>query len=409
MPPINAAIIIGAGIAGPAAALALRRIGVDAVICEAHPEPADHVGSFLNTASNGIAALEQLDLAETVERAGVPTTRMQFWSGTGKPLGTVANGTVLDSGRTSVTIQRGELNRLLRHAAEDAEVEVVSGRRLVGARHSDTGAQAEFADGTTMEADLIIGADGIHSKLRSIINSSAEQPRYSKLLSIGGRTRGVALPAAEPGTFNMMFGRDAFFSYLPAASGDVWWFANLPEPNEPPRGALAAVDDTAWRERLLRSFARDTGPVADLVEASAGPLGAYAIHDLPTVRDWSRGRMVLIGDAAHATSPSAGQGASMALESALQLAVSLRNARNVAQALHAYEQTRRPRVERIVRYSARLSGSKTAGPVARRIRDVAMPIALRHFAKPEAHAWMYDHVVELSPNDATAQTAGGRG
>ncbi len=408
MPPLNTAIIIGAGIAGPAAALSLRRIGVDAVICEAHPEPADHVGSFLNTASNGIAALEQLDLADTIEQAGIPTTRMRFWSGTGKPLGTVENGTVLASGRTSVTIQRGDLNRLLRRAAQDAGIEIMSGRRLVGARHSSTGVQAEFADGTTIEADLLIGADGIHSRLRSIIDAAADRPRYSKLLSIGGRTRGVPVPAAEPGTFNMMFGREAFFSYLPAAQGDVWWFANLPEPNEPPRGALAAVDDAAWRERLLRTFARDTGPVADLVEASEGPLGAYAIHDLPTVRKWSRGRMVLIGDAAHATSPSAGQGASMALESALQLAVALRSAPSVDEALHDYEQTRRQRVERIVRYSARLSGSKTAGPVARRIRDVAMPIALRHFAKPEAHAWMYDHVIEL-PAHFAAQTEGQRG
>lgn len=409
MPPLTTAIIIGAGIAGPASALALRRIGVDTVICEAHPEPADHVGSFLNTASNGIAALDQLDLADTIEQAGVPTPRMQFWSGTGKRLGTVANGTVLPSGRTSVTIRRGELNRLLRDAAEDAGIEVLAGRRLVAARTSSTGVEAEFEDGSTMQADLLIGADGIHSHLRRIIDPAAEQPRYSKLLSIGGRTRGVVPREAEPGTFNMMFGREAFFSYLPAAPGEVWWFANLPEPHEPPRGALAAIDDETWRERLLRTFDHDRGPASDLIQASDTPLGAYAIHDLPTVRTWSRGRMVLIGDAAHATSPSAGQGASMALESALELAVALRDAPGVLQALRAYERIRRPRVERVVRYSARLSGSKAAGPLARRFRDRAMPIALKHFAKPESHAWMYDHVIDLADNEVGGDMARDQG
>jgi FAD-dependent urate hydroxylase len=93
----------------------------------------------------------------------------------------------------------------------------------------------------------------------------------------------------------------------------------------------------------------------------------------------------------------------MALESALQLAVSLRDAPGVLKAFHDYEQTRRPRVERVVRYSARLSGSKTAGPISRRIRDIAMPIALRHFANPEAHAWMYEHTIELAPSPAARQ------
>ena len=394
MPPIDRALIIGAGIAGPAAALALRRIGVDAVVYEAHPKPADHIGSFLNTASNGIAALAELGLADEVSRAGIATPRMTFWSGTGKRLGDVANGTQLADGHTSTTIRRGELNRILREAALAAGIPIESGRRLVGAQTTSEGVRAVFDDGSSTSGGLLIGADGIHSDLRRIIDPDAKPPRYTGLLSIGGQTTGIDV-GAEPGTFNMMFGRDAFFSHLVREPGDVWWFANLPEPHEPQRGMLAAVPAAAWRTRLLETFAHDRGPARELITGAAGDLGAYAIHDLPTVARWHRGPMVLVGDAAHATSPSAGQGASMALESALQLAVCLRDAGSVTGGLADYEAVRRPRVERVVRYSARLSGSKTAGPIGRRLRDLAMPFALEHFANPGSHAWMYEHTISL--------------
>jgi FAD-dependent urate hydroxylase len=394
MVAIEKALVIGAGIAGPAVALALHRIGVEAVVYEAYPEPADHVGSFLNTASNGIAALQQLALADEVVRAGIPTPHMTFWSGSGKYLGQVANGSRLPDGKTSTTIRRGDLNRILREAALAEGIRIESGRRLVHADSAGSVVHAHFDDGTSASGDLLVGADGIHSAVRRMISADTEKPRYSGLLSVGGQTRGVDVDAS-PGTFNMMFGRDAFFSHLVREPGEVWWFANLPEPQEPARGRLATVSVKAWRERLLRTFAPDRGPATALLSAADDHMGAYAIHDLPTVTAWHRDRMVLLGDAAHATSPSAGQGASMALESALQLTVCLRDAATLADALTDYETIRRPRVERVVRYSARLSGSKTAGPIGRRLRDLAMPFALKHFANPAAHAWMYDHRIDL--------------
>jgi FAD-dependent urate hydroxylase len=104
--------------------------------------------------------------------------------------------------------------------------------------------------------------------------------------------------------------------------------------------------------------------------------------------------VVLIGDAAHATSPSSGQGTSMAFEDAVVLARCLRDASTPEAAFVAYEEARRARVERVVAYSRRLGGTKTAGPVARWFRDLTMPIGLRFAASEKSQAWLYRYHID---------------
>jgi FAD-dependent urate hydroxylase len=104
--------------------------------------------------------------------------------------------------------------------------------------------------------------------------------------------------------------------------------------------------------------------------------------------------MVITGDAAHATLPSSGQGASMAIEDAILLAKCLRDCAEVSTALATYERLRRRRVERVVAYSARVGQSKTLGTVGRWLRDLAMPLALRLFASPNAQAWLYRYHID---------------
>lgn len=128
--------------------------------------------------------------------------------------------------------------------------------------------------------------------------------------------------------------------------------------------------------------------------ATTSELAAYPVHDLPEVPTWHRGPMVIIGDAAHATSPSSGQGASLAIEDAVILAKCLRDLPDAPRAFAAYEELRRGRVERVVRYSARIGRSKTPGPIGRWLRDLVMPLALKAFANPAAHAWLYAHHIE---------------
>ena len=117
---------------------------------------------------------------------------------------------------------------------------------------------------------------------------------------------------------------------------------------------------------------------------------------MPVVPTWHRDSMVIIGDAAHATSPSSGQGASLAIENAIVLAKCLRDCDGVPNALATYERLRRTRVERVVAYSARVSQSKTPGTVGRWLRDLVMPFALKVFASPDAQAWLYAYHIDWS-------------
>jgi 2-polyprenyl-6-methoxyphenol hydroxylase-like FAD-dependent oxidoreductase len=152
--------------------------------------------------------------------------------------------------------------------------------------------------------------------------------------------------------------------------------------------------------QLREAFTRDAGPAIALVDATQDDVAAYPIFDLPSVPRWHAGRLVITGDAAHATSPTSGQGASMAIEDAVVLASCLRKTRVVEDAFRTYETLRRRRVERVVQYGARISRTKTAGPVGRWVRDLCMPVALKLFASPNAHAWLYRHHIswaDLAP------------
>src|SRR5262245_46662933 len=127
----RSALIIGCGIGGPVAAMALQKAGIRAAIFEAQRGNADYVGSFLNTASNALDALDLIDVQPDVVARGFPTPRMTMWSGSGKRLGDVANGMTLPNGVGSITIERGRLHAALRAAALERGIPICEGKKLV--------------------------------------------------------------------------------------------------------------------------------------------------------------------------------------------------------------------------------------------------------------------------------------
>lgn len=369
------ALIIGSGIAGPAAAMALQKAGIDSVVYEAHPTAAAGIGTFLTLATNGVDALRTLDADRPAVAAGFPTTAMVLWSGTGKRLGTVQVSATLAEGISGYTLKRADLYTALHDQATARGIRIEHGKRLVGVARSDGGVQAQFADGTEASGELLIGCDGIHSTARRLIDPHAPAPTYARLINLGGYVRGVRVDAA-PGTYHMVFGKRAFFGYAVAPDGEVWWFANVPEAHEPARGALADISTDAWRRRLMGLFADDAGPATRLIQATPHDLAASAFHTLPHLPHWHSDRMVVIGDAAHAPSPSSGQGASLSIEDAVQLAKCLRDSAAVGPAFAAFEQARRMRVERIIKAAARVNNDKAATGVARVMRDLMLPLFL---------------------------------
>jgi 2-polyprenyl-6-methoxyphenol hydroxylase-like FAD-dependent oxidoreductase len=386
------ALVIGAGVAGPVAAMALQRAGVDATVHEAHPGPADDVGAFLTLQVNGLAALRAIGADRVATGLGFPTPRMRFRSGTGKVLGELGTGAPLADGTVGVTLRRSDLYRALCDEAQRRGIRIEHGHRLVDSTPVPGGVRAEFADGSSATAAILVGADGLRSRVRQIIDPGAAPARYVPVLNIGG----YAPPqptGARPGEYEMIFGKRAFFGFTVAPDGQVWWFANPPRREEPAPGELEAMTTQQWRSWLLDLFAADNTPACRIIESTPGELSGWATFDMPSVRRWHRERMVLIGDAAHATSPASGQGASMAIEDAVELGRCLRDLPEPDAAFAAYERLRRDRVERVVAQGARSSNSKAAGPLARVLRDAFLPIFLRRTGQ-QAATWLHEYAID---------------
>ena len=221
--------------------------------------------------------------------------------------------------------------------------------------------QTTFADGTSATGDLLIGCDGIHSAVRTIIDPAAPAPTYAGLLNTGGYARGVPV-GTEPGRYEMIFGKRAFFGYVVAPDGEVWWFANVPRRDEPGRREARDLDGELWRSRLIDLYAQDAGPAVRLIEATGQIMTMSPVHTIPYLPRWHSRRMIVVGDAAHAPSPTSGQGASLSIEDAVVLAKCLRDLPDSEQAFAAFDSLRRTRVERIIKAAARINNSKAAGP-----------------------------------------------
>lgn len=402
------AVIIGGGIAGTVTAIALGEAGIDATVYEAYDHAADGVGSWLSLAVNGLDALSPFGLDRTVREAGFDTPRMALLSGTGKVLADFPNGTALPNGTVGQTIRRADLYAALRDETLRRGIPIEYGKRLIAAEQTARcGVVARFEDGTQAEGDLLVGADGLQSRVRRIIDPAAPSARYVGLLNTGGYARGVEA-AGAPGTLNFVFGKRCFLGYVRHPDGAIWWFANPPSARELSRAELAAITPEEWRARLLDLFADDVVPAAAIIRNTPELAPAWNTYDFPSVPTWRNGRMVIIGDAAHAASPASGQGASMAFEDAVVLAKCLRDCPDVATAFATYERLRRPRVERVVAQGKRNGNQKAAGPVGRVLRDLLMPPMLRMMTRSGKmeQPWLYDyHIAWDAPVEAATRAA----
>jgi 2-polyprenyl-6-methoxyphenol hydroxylase-like FAD-dependent oxidoreductase len=372
--------------------MALHKAGIDPVIYEAHPSNAEGAGVFLTLGSNGIDALRTLGADKPALAAGFPVPGMVMRSGTGKRLGVVRTPALPD-GTASHTLKRADLYRALLGEAVGRGIRVEHGKRLAGAETTSDGVRAVFADGTDANGDLLIGCDGIHSAVRKIIDPAAPAPAYAGLLNTGGYARGVRVDT-EPGSYEMIFGSRAFFGYAVAPDREVWWFANVPRRDEPARGEVEAITGEEWRPRLIEMFADDAGPAVQLIEATPQILTTSPVHTYPHLPTWRSRDMIVIGDAAHAPSPSSGQGASLSIEDAVMLAKCLRDLPDAGEAFTRFEAQRRPRVERIIKAAARVNSSKAAGPVARVFRDAMLPLILKMTANSKQARFVYDYHID---------------
>ncbi len=401
------ALIIGGGIAGTAAAMALQRVGVDAVVYEAYDRAADDVGMYLGIVPNGMDALHTLGLYETTRTAGFDMPTMAIFSSSGRklvecPLQIPADGVVAQ------LVRRADLYVALRDEAVRRGARMEYGKRLIAAESTAAGVSARFTDGSTAQGDLLVGADGLHSRVREIINPGAPPAGDIDLLNIAGYARGVGVDA-KPGVLNVVIGRCCRYGYIRIPDGDMWWFATPASPRDMSRAEFAAVTPQQWRARLIELFSADRGPAVELIRATNEIFvrwGTYNFHSAPI---WHSGGMVVIGDAAHA-GPDA-HGASMALEDAVTLAKCLRDLPTVHEAFLGYDKLCRPRVERVLGVSKRNFRQQEVGPLRRLLRDhVIMPLIARKLGRSTytVQTWLFnyhidwDEPVQYNGNKVTA-------
>jgi 2-polyprenyl-6-methoxyphenol hydroxylase-like FAD-dependent oxidoreductase len=391
--------IVGAGSAGLGLALTLVRRGFAPVIFEKRTErQVLDEGIFLTLAPNGMNALRGLGLAAEALRHGVETRAIVLHNEHGKALGTVDYARHrVQFGAPSVTIRRGALGEVLLAAVRAAGVPIQFETAVTAVANLDSEVAVTTGDGVTHSFDVLVGADGLRSSIRGLTMPDLPSPVYNGLLGSGGI---VDVPEVPPtnGQLLMTFGQRAFFGYIKDPGGPVYWFNSFPA-DEKQAQLIDRQAATGYFEALHRT---DPAVNRRIIAAAAPHVSRiYPDYDVPSLSYWSRGRVILIGDAAHAVTPHSGQGASMALEDALVLAACLDAEATPEGAFRRFEALRRDRVEAAVRLGRQGGTPKKAqGWFARRVRDLMLPMFVPLGQKAQEHLFAFraDDTPLVQPN-----------
>ncbi|MEV4825911.1 FAD-dependent monooxygenase [Micromonospora sp. NPDC049275] len=364
------AVVVGAGIAGTAVGLFLRRIGWRVTVLEARPARERPLGSHLSIADNGRTVLRELGLLAAVDEAGTPTDRISFHDHRGREIGS--------NNQVSTLIRRDRFGEVLREAAREAGVRVVEGGRVVGLRDDgQDGVVATLADGSTHGGEVLIGADGVHSHTRRTLFPDHPSARFTGVLDGGGSAPRVDGIAPEP-VLRLTFGVNAFFGFQALPDGEVVWFQSMLSGDGDVVAAPRADPMDRWRQRLVALHGADHPPIPGIIDASTGPVIRWPVHDLDPPARWSRGRICLVGDAAHAMPPHDGQSSSMALEDAQVLARCLASADDLTDAFARFQQLRESRVAAVAALARRTGSLKfPTGARERRARDAVLTMFLK--------------------------------
>jgi 2-polyprenyl-6-methoxyphenol hydroxylase-like FAD-dependent oxidoreductase len=334
-------IIIGGGIGGLTAAIALRRAGIEATVFE-RAQNWRELGAGLSLWRNALVALDAIGLGRAAREGAASYPGAALRTADGQLI--VAPGIdrlITRFGELGVVIHRAALQTLLVDAL--GRDHIVMGRACTGVEQDASGVTAKFADGTRVQGAGLVGADGIHSVVRAALFGQTP-PRYSGYTA----WRGVVTFDHAALAVGESWGLGRRFGQAPLNDGRVYWFATHSSPPD-----LRSSDGE--KAELLRLFSGWHRPIEGLIAAT--PPDAILRNDIvdrPPMKSWSRGRITLLGDAAHPMTPNLGQGGCQAIEDAIVLARSLRLTPDVEAAWRAYEAARIPRTREIVAASARV-------------------------------------------------------
>ncbi|MBV1796554.1 FAD-dependent oxidoreductase [Siccirubricoccus sp. G192] len=383
--------VIGGGIGGLFTAIALREAGLQVAVYEQAPELGD-IGAGVYLTPNSVRQLERVGLGPEVERWGA---RVGFESCYFREDGTpIAPVQVTDSSGWNATygMHRADLVAMLT-ARLPPEV-VHTGHRCTGFRQDDERACLTFANGASVEAELVVAADGIHSELRQYV-APPSCPIFSSSVAYRGLVPHERVPHWPTDRWQMWLGKGKHFLVFPVRAGRLFNYVGFVPTDKEMQESWSAPGDP---DQLRAEFAGWDERIGGLLREVRHTF-RWALYDREPLPSWTRGRLTLLGDAAHPMLPHLGQGANQSIEDGMALATILARAdRYTAPArLLAYEKLRSERVAEVQR-GARQNGLRydsLYADLAVRDAEIAAHAAFRR--------WLYDHDVVPEAKAAVAE------
>jgi 2-polyprenyl-6-methoxyphenol hydroxylase-like FAD-dependent oxidoreductase len=352
-PAARRILIIGGGFSGMSAAIELRKLGAEVDLVELDPGWRNY-GAGISLGGATLRAFRQLGILEAFLREGNAADGLQAFLPDGSPLATlptprIAGPDVPGGG----AIMRPVLARILAEATRAAGTNVQLGCTFTRIEQDAEGVDVDFTDGQRRRYDLVIGADGLYSKTREALFPDAPRPRYS-----GQAVWRAVLPRPPKVQCAMMWMGRVKPGVNPVSKELMYLFLTEHRPGN------EHVDPATFVEQLRALLAPFPAPLVQCIRDQIGPDSQIVFRPLEGLlvqRPWSRGRVVLIGDAVHATTPHLASGACIGIEDALVLADELSRAGEVPAALQAFQDRRWERCRMVVENSARLGQIEIEG------------------------------------------------
>jgi 2-polyprenyl-6-methoxyphenol hydroxylase-like FAD-dependent oxidoreductase len=354
-------IIIGGGIGGLSAAIALERVGVETVVFE-QADRLREIGAGLTLWVNASKALGKLGAAGGLLACGSAVARFEVRDWRGNVLA-VTPFALLEKnlgGTVSICVHRGEFLEQLAGLIDPDRIRC--GIRCIGFDADDAGVTVRFANGREERGDVLVGSDGLYSVVRALLHGESK-PRYAGYTCWRGLAR-FEHEGLPPDLGFEVWGRGKRFAVHHCGKGRMFWWdtKNTPEGMADAPGGRKAEALDCFRDWF--------SPIPELIEATQDGILRNDTVERKPIKSWGKGRVTLLGDAAHPTTPNLGQGACQAIEDAVTLARCLGRGGDAQGALRSYEDGRVPRTTAITNQSLRLGIlGQMENPLACALRD----------------------------------------
>ncbi|WP_180172474.1 FAD-dependent urate hydroxylase HpxO [Acinetobacter sp. YH12023] len=334
--------IIGAGMAGLTTGIALKKFGHQVTIYE-QAEQILPVGAAISLWSNGVKCLNYLGLTEQVEKLGGKMDHLAYIDGlTGDVMTQFSLFPLIEEvGQRPYPVSRADLQNMLMD--EFGRENIHLGKKMVSFSEQDDQVITHFADGSEVLADLLVGADGTHSLTRAYVLGEQVERRYAGYVNWNGLVD-ISEEFAAADQWTTFVGEGKRVSLMPVADNRFYFFFDVPL-------AVGLENDRTQYKALFKEYFKGwCEPVQKLIDAvDAQKTNRVEIHDIEPFADFYKGRVVIVGDAAHSTTPDIGQGGCQAMEDAIYLARSLQiNTLGLQDSLHRYQNKRNERANELV-------------------------------------------------------------